>query len=314
MWNVTGTAQPGVNKIDLVIFEPLPGAYDSWVLLFESIFTCKGCQMQVTSNGGGDPHFRRWGTSSDRPRDTFHGECDLVVLHSPYFHSSGLDLHVRTTMADNNLYSYIESAALRIGQHVLELQNNGVVLFGGSQYGDEHLPLHFGPSNDDKTYTLRLMQHQADEKTGTVIRRKYELNLNDDLKIEFKFYLHFMTYHIMGGDALEDSVGMMGAYPTGDMVSRQGTIMQDFNAFGFEWQANPNDDPVLFHQDRAPQLPYERCRLPPSGAGVARRKLRGNPALSEAAQEACSQQSGHNLQSCVDDVMLTGDLELANEW
>ena len=45
--------------------------------------------------------------------DSFHGECDLVLLHSEEFHNgAGLDLHIRTTIQD--YFSYIETAALRV--------------------------------------------------------------------------------------------------------------------------------------------------------------------------------------------------------
>ena len=64
--------------------------------------------------------------------------------------------------------------------------------------------------------------------------------------------------------------------------------------------------------DREPQLPLERCRLP----SVARsgRGLRShNTALFEKAKVACGKH-GADIDLCIDDVMLAGDLEMAEAW
>ena len=51
----------------------------------------------TVAGGGGDPHFARWG----QEHDSFHGECDLVMVHSDQFHNgAGFDLHARTKIQD----------------------------------------------------------------------------------------------------------------------------------------------------------------------------------------------------------------------
>jgi len=61
-------------------------------------------------NGGadGDPHIKPW----DGKRYYFMGECD-AVMHS----LSLLDVHIRTTIKD--FYSYIEAAAIRVGESIV---------------------------------------------------------------------------------------------------------------------------------------------------------------------------------------------------
>lgn len=268
-------------------------------------FTAQMAPGKPTAGGGGDPHFKRWDQEN---RNTFHGECDLVVVHSESFHNVGFDMHVRTTIQD--FFSYIEAAAVKLGEDILEVENGNLKL-NGVDHSDADLPLVFG----EQKYTL--YKHSEDHRNdGSVLRRTYRLTLEDDTEIEFRFYKKFMTYQIIGHPGFVDSVGLMGQYPTGAMLSRDGVEMQDFVQFGFEWQVGMTD-PVLFADARSPQLPYEQCRMPTAAQSAIRRLKSGNRKLMEAAQEACaagSKLSDHNVQLCVDDVMMTGDLEMAGEW
>jgi hypothetical protein len=137
--------------------------------------------------------------------------------------------------------------------------------------------------------------------------------LNEDSSILFKFYKQYLTINV-SGDVKDfgDSVGLLGDYHTGNMVSRDGVIMDDFKSYGFEWQVNP-DDPQLFMDAREPQLPYELCRLP-THPRPSRRKLRGDSVLLQQATEACSKLSGSDMELCINDIMSTGDTGLATTW
>ena len=228
-------------------------------------------------------------------------------MHSDNFHNkAGLDFHVRTTMHEG-MYSYIDSAAVRVGEHVVEIQN-GKVIVNKKEHKDDELPLSFGQ------YDLALLKQQVD-KDGNVIRRSYILKLDETSAMEFKFYKEFMTFDLIGHHEFTDAAGLLGSYPRGDMISRSGEEMNRFEDFGFEWQVGPSDA-KLFSDLRAPQLPYERCRIPEQQtAGAGRRKLRGqNAKLLSAAQKACASQNGNDFSLCVEDVMMTGDLEMAAEW
>ena len=109
-----------------------------------------------------------------------------------------------------------------------------------------------------------------------------------------------------------DATGLMGDFSSGDMYSRDGEEILDFEHFGFEWQVNPTD-PKLFRDARSPQLPYEQCRMP-TAPRPARRRLRENSELFQQAREACASQEGSDFDLCVDDVMITGDLGIAGAW
>jgi hypothetical protein len=136
--------------------------------------------------------------------------------------------------------------------------------------------------------------------------------LHEDSSVLFKFYKKFLTYQISGHvNDFQDSVGLMGEYHTGEMIGRDGRVMESFDEFGFEWQVQPTDA-VLFSEVRSPQLPYEQCRMP-TAARPARRVLR-NSAIMNQAQEACAHITGNDYNLCLDDVAMTGDVGIASLW
>jgi hypothetical protein len=227
----------------------------------------------------------------------------LVLFEKKGFHNDrDLSVHVRTTMQDS--FSFIEEVAIKVGDDILEFHGDSSVYLNGIEqsmemesritFGDEY-SLFKNPFNNNK------------DKPGFVVKMK-----GAAVKVRSGM---FMTASIEGSDeALQGSKGILGKHGTGEMIARDGTIMSDFTEFGFEWQVNPlQGDPRLFMEARAPQLPYERCRMP--SVEVSRRMLRAQDSkLMEQATEKCAMNHPKNVQSCIDDVMLTGNLELAEEW
>lgn len=247
----------------------------------------------VTSACVGDPHFYRW---NHQKRDSFHGECDLVLMHKEdIVEGADLDVHIRTTIKDS--YSYIESAAMKVGDDAIEFQRKGIYI-NGNLIGDEELPLTVGESE--------IVKDLFSEKP------KYNVLVANKAAVEVVYTKQFMGVKVAGSD-LHGSRGMLGDRKTGDMVARDGRILEDFENFSFEWQVSP-EDPQIFMKAREPQLPYERCRMPSVSAESRRRKLRGQDRqLYEKALSACTANHiAENVDSCIDDVMFTGELELAD--
>lgn len=92
---------------------------------------------------------------------------------------------------------------------------------------------------------------------------------------------------------------------------------EGFADFAMEWQVDPFRDNTLFRDNRAPQLPFEQCRLPTAPRPSRHRKLRGSTKLMfEQAKEACRKttKSAFDRILCIDDVMTTGLLDLAEDW
>jgi hypothetical protein len=139
------------------------------------------CNPNHGGGGGGDPYIKRW----NRKHFSFHGECDLVMLHSDEFHKfTGLDLHVRTTVQD--WYSYIEMAALRVGDYVMEVHSQYLTL-DGIEYTDHDLPLSFG---GDFKYVINAPE--VEEETKFHGAKVYRVDLHDESWINFKVYKEFV--------------------------------------------------------------------------------------------------------------------------
>jgi hypothetical protein len=182
---------------------------------------------------GGDPHFQRWGITA---RDSFHGECDLVLIQN-----NNLDIHVRTTIKDT--WSYIEAVAVRMGSHIFEFTKNNDLLIDGAEV----------MLNNDETYSIK------GESSVTKTDKFYLLQEHKGrfvLKVKRTGMFHTISMDGLSG-YLSQSRGLLGKYPSGSMMGRDGKIMNSFHELSFDWQVNP-EDPALFHDAREPQLPFER--------------------------------------------------------
>ena len=297
-FNVEADDEGNVSDISHVVFIFAKCGDGSATTTSTNPTTATSSDPTFPGGGGGDPHFQRWGQS----HSSFHGECDLVMVHSDAFHDhAGLDLHARTTI--DTFYSYIESAALRVGDYTLEITQEGAYINSVLVAYDD-FPMTFG---DDYRYTLTMIQKDKYVK-------KIRMDLGDNSHIIFKFYKHYLTKNLAGtASDFGDSVGLLGEYGTGTMISRDGEEFDNFHEFGFEWQVSP-EDPQLFREARSPQLPFEVCRLP-TAARPGRRNLRAsNNVLLDQAELACAHITGSDFNLCVDDVMMTGDLGLVESW
>jgi hypothetical protein len=110
----------------------------------------------------------------------------------------------------------------------------------------------------------------------------------------------------------EGAVGLMGGFPTGEKIARDGkTIMSDTNAFGQEWQVRVNE-PKLFHSVEGPQFP-EMCQMPTSEERRGRRLREGALNLDDA-KVACARVSPEDTDACIFDVLATNDKDIAGSY
>ena len=176
----------------------------------------------------------------------------------------------------------------------------------GFKFTPEDLPLTFG---DEYKYTIQNGRIEAGKNVK--FYQYYQVDLHQDSSMMFKFYKQYLTIDVSGNaNDFSDATGLLGEYHTGAMVTRDGRIMSDFNEYGFEWQVRPEDN-FIFRDARAPQLPYEMCRMPT--AARPSRRLRNSEMVGEA-QEACAHVKGGSFQLCVDDVVTVGDAGIAALW
>jgi cysteine-rich repeat protein len=251
------------------------------------------CEFE-TGGGGtqGDPHFKTWrGHHFD-----FHGECDLVLLHSSEFGSGlGLDVHIRTKLRRD--MSYISSATLRIGKDILEVESQGIYYMNGvlgAKLPEEFSGFAFSHTKPTDNLNVFAVHSGVEER------------------INIKTYKDFVSILIEKGQSKHfgDSVGLMGDFGKGRMLARDGqTILDDANAFGQEWQVLESED-SFFQRLRLPQHPMECTLPPPMQASQIRRRLLESSIDELTAEKAC-EQWGEGKDDCVFDVLTTGDLEMA---
>lgn len=111
-------------------------------------------------------------------------------------------------------------------------------------------------------------------------------------------------------DHFGKSVGLLGDFANGELLGRDGIVMEDPNEFGQEWQVLDTER-KLFQVARAPQHP-QKCNMPHPVAAENRRRRLGESVSEEAAKLACTHRlSEKEIDMCVYDVMATGDLEIA---
>jgi len=238
------------------------------------------------------------------PHTDFHGACDLVFLSNPSFQDNlGMDVHIRTTLRDD--FSFIESAALRIGTDVLEVSGWGEYIYNG--VASAEFPFTLGG------YPVQFQQ--VDMK-----KYRFDIYYAEGQGIRIQTVKDLVNVQMVNASMheFEDSVGLLGHFGGNQLLSRDGNtdyfMTRDFDTFGLEWQVQPNEG-MLFDDAREPQAP-KQCIMPAPKSSETRhlRRLGEASVTQEAAEEACAQYHAeeHARKLCVSDVIALNDLEVAD--
>ena len=226
----------------------------------------------------------------------YHGECDLVLLKAPKFDGyNDMEIHVRTTIRYD--YSFIESAALKIGDDILEVSSWGEHSLNGVTLRSDFMVSGLGG--------YRVNYDHVNNK-----KHVFDIVLQDGENITISSFKDFVNVGIHHGDQgrFGTVTGLMGSF-YGDMLARDGTDLHDnIVSLGQDWQVRPEDG-FLFRAPRAPQFPA-KCLLP-SAKHATSRKLGQSVIDKESAKRACAGLKGSAFSFCVGDVMATGDLDMA---
>lgn len=247
--------------------------------------------------GYGDPHLKVWtGETYD-----FHGECDLVLVKSAKFgNGKGLQIQIRTEIRHD--WSFIATAAIKIGEEVLEVGGHAAYAMNGI----------VGEELKKNTDLQDLAGYPVKYFNYGTRRHKFQIDLGDKQKLLVKIYNEFLAVGIEEAEEADfgDAVGMMGHFHTGEHIGRDGHIIQDNKEFGFDWQVR-EADAMLFREAQGPQYPTS-CRMP-SPKAIKRRKRRlGESMISyQQAEEACASWDEESREACIYDVLATGDLKMA---
>jgi len=273
------------------------------ILLRESgVCDCKGGAAVF-----GDPHFKTWaGEYYD-----FHGVCDLMLIKNPEFENRlGMDIHVRSTRM--GVWSYISSAAIRIGDDILEIVGGrGETIFWINGALGENIDI--SDSSDGTKLTSTLSGYPIIFKQLNKKQREFVVELGKGDKIVFTTWNAFVGVHIKKANKehFQKSVGLMGSFPEGLKLARDNTsVIDELDAFGQEWQVLASE-PNLFHNIEGPQHPIG-CEIPRHSE--MRRRLGESTITIEEARKACANLNVDVMDLCVFDVMATGNESIVGAY
>jgi von Willebrand factor type D domain len=246
-----------------------------------------------------DPHFR----TMDGTLYTFHGECDLVMATSSTFDAGlGLDLHARTKMVTD--WSLISNVALRIGDDIFEVENDGTHYLNGIR--DVAFPITLA-GKYIVTREDSIVEGSEEEHTQLF----YTIELDDNRSVLVSNFKTMLGVSVDG--EFEGTHGMLGTYQLDGMIGRDGiTKYEDANRMGTDWQVNPDVEPMLFHDISGPQFP-ESCTLPSSN--MRRRRLeQHSDEFLRKAKEICSALPKDLFDVCLNDILATDDLDVGRAY
>ena len=237
----------------------------------------------------------------------FTGECDLVFLSNPaYNNGQGMRIHLRTKQV--RWWSYVESAAIQIGNETLEVR-------GGLGSSDYWINGKKGPKNiDSGVLDQSIAGHKIRYRVLSDITFQYKIFLNGKSGSEAEAVVLRSVKDWMKIDLQHHSkknfgtsTGILGDYETGEKLGRDGiTTVASPDAFGLEWQVR-SDEPMLFHDVEGPQYPVQ-CKMPT----VSQRRRLGEQIIGkEVARKACAHVDAGNWKDCIFDVMASGDPDMA---
>lgn len=243
---------------------------------------------------------------------SWQGHCDAILSSSP---NAGLNkedvmVHIRTTR--RRKWSIIEAVVVSAGDDVVEIDNNGKLLMNGSPVKG----LRSKSFNFSKKFVgtaKQIINYVFDFGDGKLLEVKSNTRNN-------------MVFANMSGNFPKGTVGLLGSPQEPGLFARDGTDMNagDVNEFAESWQVRDTDR-QLFQNTRIPQYPnkciYDTSEVRDYLEEVTaylrhgRRRLDEiNTVTLEQAVAACATiNSGPFKTFCEEDIMATGDLELADD-
>jgi len=260
---------------------------------------------------GGDPHFKTWHNEHYQ----YHGQCDLVLAKDATFADElGLDIHIRTKLVRH--WSYIKTAAIRIGNDILEIEGSGK-----GEDKEVHYWMNYEYQGDLTEFAGFPVTIKAD---GTKLHKnRIEIDLSSKYpgqKIVLSTFKEFVKVDFVSptAETFGNTVGMLGDYKTGKTLARDGsTVLDDFTDLGREWQVLPFDK-KLFRESSAPQF-RDLCIEPedPRGDRARRRRLDESSSIitEEQAEAACAGLKDElDRKDCIYDIVATQDMDMAGAY
>jgi len=241
-----------------------------------------------------------------------------VLFNNPRF-TGGLGMSVQIRTKIESWWSYIEAAAIEIGDQVLELK--GGLDGEGPHYWINGVPGDEDVKNDqhlkdlEKYLTARLAVFSVHYKKISSKQHKFRIDLPNGDAISMQTWKHLVAVHVNAkkNENFAGAAGLMGSYPSGSMIGRDGkTVISDEIVFGQEWQVS-GEERMLFHSTEGAQYPT-KCIMPDQAKMEASKQRRLGESLiaRDSAQLACARAT--DQESCISDVLAMNDIEVAGAY
>eukprot|EP00980_Cylindrotheca_fusiformis_P005156 scaffold1092_cov87-Cylindrotheca_fusiformis.AAC.1 len=151
----------------------------------------------------------------------YHGQCDMILVKDEEFADGlGLEVQIRTKLV--KFWSFIQNAAIRIGEDTLEMQ------------GSPDLTVNKG---NNHYWINSVYQGEVTTLAGFPVKANYAGKHKNK---RWFFSKYGGGNKISRSEAFGNSVGMLGDFATGKMLARDGV--------------HPEEG-VLFHNVSRPQYP-----------------------------------------------------------
>jgi len=203
------------------------------------------------------------------------------------------------------MWSYVDSASIRIGDDILEVK-------GGTQES-RGFWVNGVATTDEETVKLA-NKYSVMIEYPSLKSSEFTIKLGGEETIVIKTWNAMVSVHFnhVSSGRFGKSVGMMGAFPTGSKLGRDGiTNVDDFNKFGQEWQVLQTE-PKLFHEVGDVPQPPSKCEIPTSAD--MRRRLNEVSMSVEDAKLACSRVDPAVFDMCVFDVTVSNDKDMVGAY
>jgi len=259
---------------------------------------------EENSGSLGDPHFKTW----KNEHFEYHGQCDLLLAKDPEFADGlGLNVQIRTKLV--RFWSYIKSAAIHIGDDILEVQGTDDLKEGAHHWINLEYKAEVTTIGG---FPLSLIKKSPKKWS-------FEIDLNSKFpgqKIVISTYREFVKVDFVNGssESFGKSVGVLGDFNTGRTLARDRvTELNDYIQLGNEWQVQPSEG-MLFRDVQQPQFP-KKCLLPEDPQGERRRRLDESSISVEQAEAACASLPNElDRKDCVYDILATQDLDMVGAF
>ncbi len=215
-------------------------------------------------------------------------------------------------------YSYISATAVKIDHHILEVSEDGDIFINGKHHSTD--------LTADGIVFAGLFKLTKTLKGSAKRIIAYTLDLGEGKNVEIRVNKKSGMIFVDVTGTFADSEGLLGPEPedhASPLLARDGKtdLAGHWNTYGEEWQVNDSDPKLFQDMDRPPQYPAG-CLYEAEGQnsyhvrGSRRRRLMmGTVEVSlDEAEQACAHVNGGIKKTyCVDDVMATGDFDLAED-